>query len=189
MNRDPTRTGTRIDPRPSTRARPLRDPSPEQPMADAAFHPSASRLPMAAWLVLGGLVVGTTDLVFAWVFWQSHGVGLARILQSVAAGLLGGASFKGGVASALLGTGLHYFIATMFVLVYWLAGLRHAGLRRHPVACGVAYGALLYLAMNLIVVPLSAAGSPGFDNLPWVASSVVMHAVFGVMCALFARRA
>jgi hypothetical protein len=187
--REPTRAGTRIDPRRPTCAWPLRDPNPEQPMADAAFHPSASRSPMAAWLVLGGLVVGTTDLAFAWIFWQSHGVGLARILQSVAAGLLGGASFKGGVASALLGTGLHYFIATMFVLVYWLAGLRHAGLRRHPVACGLAYGALLYVAMNFVVVPLSAAGRPGFDNVPWVASSVVMHAVFGVMCALSARRA
>lgn len=144
---------------------------------------------MAAWLVLGGLVVGTTDLAFAWIFWQSHGVGLARILQSVAAGLLGDASFKGGMASALLGAGLHYAIATMFVLAYRLAGLRHAGLRRHPVACGLAYGVLLYLAMNFVVVPLSAAGTPGFDNVPWVASSIAMHAVFGVMCALFARRA
>jgi len=139
---------------------------------------------MAAWLVLGGLVVGTTDLAFAWIFWQSHGVGLARILQSVAAGLLGGASFKGGMASALLGAGLHYAIATMFVLAYRLAGLR-----RHPVACGLVYGVLLYLVMNFVVVPLSAAGTPGFGNVPWVASSVAMHAVFGVMCALFARRA
>jgi hypothetical protein len=158
-------------------------------MADASLHSGASRLPIAAWLVLGGLVVGTTDLAFAWIFWQSQGVGLSRILQSVAAGLLGGASFKAGITSVLLGAGLHYFIATMFVLAYCLAGLRHAGLRRHPVACGLAYGVLLYLVMNFVVVPLSAAGTPDFDNVLWVASSIVMHAVFGVMCALFARRA
>ena len=158
-------------------------------MADTTIAVRAHRLPPAAWMVLGGLAVGTLDLAFACAFWQSHGVTLARILQSVAAGVLGEASFAGGAASALLGACLHYFIATMFVVVYRIAGLRHAGLRTHAVACGLAYGVLLYLAMNFIVVPLSAAGMPGFGNVPWVASSVAMHAVFGVMCALFARRA
>lgn len=157
--------------------------------AHAAMPVRAGRLPAVAWVSLGGLAIGTLDLAFASVFWQSHGVTPARILQSVAAGVLGEASFAGGTASAMLGACLHYFIATMFVVVYRFAGLRHAGLRRHPVSCGLAYGVLLYLAMNFVVVPLSAAAAPGFGNVPWVASSVAMHAVFGVMCALFARRA
>lgn len=155
----------------------------------AAIPLRAGRLSAVAWMSLGGLAIGTLDLAFAWAFWQSHGVTCARILQSVAAGVLGEASFAGGMASAMLGAGLHYFIATMFVVVYRFAGLRHAGMHRHPVYCGLAYGVLLYLAMNLVVVPLSAAGTPGFGNVPWVASSVAMHAVFGVMCALFARKA
>jgi len=152
-----------------------------------AFRSRAQRLPPSLKMVSGGLAIGTLDLAFAWFFWQSHGVTLARILQSVAAGVLGEASFAGGMASVLLGAGLHYFIATMFVLAYRLASLRHAALRVHPVACGLGYGVLLYLAMNFVVVPLSAADAPGFGNVPWVASSVVMHAVFGVMCTLFAR--
>lgn len=155
----------------------------------AAMPLRAGRLSAVAWVSLGGVAIGTLDLAFAWAFWQSHGVTPMRILQSVAAGVLGEASFAGGTASAALGACLHYFIATMFVVVYRLVGLRHAGLRRHPVSHGLAYGLLLYLAMNFVVVPLSAAATPGFGNLPWVASSVAMHAVFGVMCALFARRA
>lgn len=158
-------------------------------MTHTAIHGRASMFPAAGWLVLGGLAVGTLDLLFAWAFWQSRGVGPARILQSIASGLLGKASYAGGMATAWLGAGLHYFIATMFVLTYYYVSLRHAGLQRRPIACGLLYGVLLYIVMNLAVLPLSAAGMPKFGNLPWVASSVAMHAVFGVMCALFARRA
>lgn len=155
----------------------------------AASPPRAGKLSAVAWMSLGGLSIGTLDLLFAWSFWQSHGVAPSRILQSVAAGVLGEASFAGGITSATLGACLHYFIATMFVVVYRFAGRRHAGLRKHPVSCGLAYGVLLYVAMNFVVVPLSAAATPGFGHVPWVASSVGMHAVFGVMCALFARKA
>jgi uncharacterized membrane protein (DUF441 family) len=158
-------------------------------MADTMIHNHTSTMPPTGWLVLGGLAVGTLDLAFAWTFWQSRGVGLPQILQSIASGVLGRASFEGGSVTALLGAGLHYFIATMFVVVYRLASSRYPTLHGHPVACGLPYGVLLYLAMNFVVLPLSAAGMPTFDNAPWVATSVLMHAVFGVMCALFARRA
>lgn len=156
-------------------------------MTRTAIHDRTSALPTTGWIVLGGLAIGTLDLLFAWTFWQSRGVGLAQILQTIASGLLGKSSYRGGMATAWLGAGLHYFIATMFVVVYFLAGRHYPHLRRHPVACGLAYGVLLYLIMNLVVLPLSAAGMPKFDNLPWVASSVVMHAIFGMICALFAH--
>lgn len=158
-------------------------------MTPTAIHGRASMFPVAGWLMLGGLAVGTLDLLFAWAFWQSRGAGLTRILQSIASGLLGKASYTGGTATAWLGAGLHYFIATMFVLAYFLVGLRNPVLRRRPVAHGLLYGVLLYIVMNFVVLPLSATGMPKFDNLPWIASSVAIHAVFGVMCAVFARRA
>ncbi len=156
-------------------------------MPDHVTEPRTDSLTLAAHWMLGGIAIGTLDLAFAWAFWQPHGVGLARILQSISAGLLGIASFNGGLATVALGAGLHYSIATMFVVAYFLASLRLAALRRRPVACGLAYGVLLYLVMNFVVLPLSAAGLPDFGNVPWVASSVAMHAVFGLMCGLCVR--
>lgn len=156
-------------------------------MPDHAIDPPTARLALAAHWALGGIAIGTLDLAYAWTFWHPHGVRLVRILQSISAGLLGGASFDGGLATAALGAGLHYFIATMFVVAYFLASVRLPALRRHPVACGLAYGVLLYVAMNFVVLPLSAAGLPDFGNVAWVASSVAMHAVFGLMCGLFVR--
>lgn len=156
-------------------------------MPNHVIDARADRLTLAAHWTLGGIAVGTLDLAFAWAFWQPHGVGLARILQSISAGVLGNASFNGGLATVALGAGLHYFIACIFVVAYFLASLRVAALRRRPVACGLAYGVLLYLVMNFVVLPLSATGLPDFGNVPWVASSVVMHAVFGLICGLCVR--
>lgn len=141
------------------------------------------------WLFLGGIALGTVDAIFAIAFWYPKGVTATQIFQSIASGLLGKASYEGGEATAWLGAGLHYFIATMMVVVYYLVARWWRMLVRHPIAYGLPYGVTLYLAMNFVVLPLSAAGMPKFNNLPWVSSSIVMHAIFGVICALTARKA
>ena len=140
-------------------------------------------------LLLGGAVLGTVDLIFAYLFWMSKGATLGDILRSIAAGVLGEASGEGGAPAAWLGAGLHYFIATAMVTVYYLASRKYPGLVRRPIALGLLYGLVLYLAMNFVVLPLSAAGMAKFDNIAWIASSIVMHALFGVICAMFARKA
>lgn len=146
----------------------------------------------APWVFVlaGGLVAGTLDIVYAISFWALKAeVPAARILQSIAAGLLGKASFEGGGATAALGLGLHYFIATSMSVVYYLVAGRWPLLRQRPVLCGAGYGLLLYGIMNYVVVPLSAAG-PGSKDPLWVALSITVHMLLiGVPIALFARRA
>lgn len=140
-------------------------------------------------LLLGGVVLGTLDIVFAYVFWVSKGATVAGIFRSIARGVLGDASREGGATAAWLGAGLHYFIATLMVAVYYLAARKYPALVQRPVALGLLYGLVLYAVMNFVVLPLSAAGMADFDNAAWIVSSIVMHAVFGVICAVFARRA
>ena len=141
-------------------------------------------------ILIGGLILGTTDLLFASSFWGiGYGVSPIRVMQSVARGVLGKSSFDGGVPTALLGVLLHYTIAVSMAVAYYLVSRRVGALTRQPIAFGVAYGVLLYLIMNLVVLPLSAVGMPKFDNVVWVAMSVVMHMVFGLICAFTARRA
>jgi hypothetical protein len=150
-----------------------------------------ARLPSPYLYVLaGGLVAGTLDITYACIFWAiKAGVAPLRIFQSVAAGLLGKASFDGGAATAALGLTLHYFIATTMALAYYLVAKRWPLLTRRPGLFGATYGLLLYLIMNYVVVPLSAAGSGSKDSV-WVALSIAVHALFiGIPCALFARLA
>lgn len=148
----------------------------------------ASRRSPLSYVVLGGVALGTLDLIFVCAFWGAlRGLSPERILQSIAAGVQGPAAFHGGASSAVLGALCHYFIATMMVLAYTLVGARLRKLIEHPVRYGLPYGLLLYGVMTYIVVPLSNAPQPTKIYLPWIVASIIMHAVFGVMCAWFAR--
>ncbi len=146
-----------------------------------------------AWkqVMLGGLLVAIGDIVFAttrWFSWDAYG--LQRVFQSIAVGVLGTASFDGGVSSALLGAVLHLFMATMFVAAYALVARRFPAILRRLFTFGVAYGVVMYVIMNFIVMPLSRVGrTPSLSNVESIAWSVAAHMVFGMICVAFARRA
>lgn len=141
-------------------------------------------------VLLGGLVAGALDIGFACTFWAvKAGVPPERILQSVAAGLLGKSSFGGGVLTAALGLALHFLIAVAMSAAYYVAAQAWPLLRRRPWVCGAFYGIVLYLVMNYVVVPLSAAMPASKDPL-WIALSIAAHVLLvGIPIALFARRA
>jgi uncharacterized membrane protein YagU involved in acid resistance len=141
-------------------------------------------------VLAGGLVAGTFDMTYAATFWWlKAGVLPTRVFQSVAAGLLGDASFAGGWATALLGLALHYFIATSMAVTYYFFARRWPELWQRPLRYGPLYGVLLYGIMNYIVLPLSAA-RPGSKDPLWIVLSVAVHAfLIGTPCAIFARRA
>ena len=143
----------------------------------------------AAWIVAGTLVIGTVDAAYAIIFWGMRGVAPIRIFQSIAAGLLGRAAFNGGLRSETLGLALHYCISLGIVVVYWIASRSLPLLMRRPIVCGAIYGVLVYLFMNYVVIPVSAAQRSRF-LLSWVVCSVIVHAfLIGVPAALFARKA
>ncbi len=138
----------------------------------------------------GGLVVGVLDIMDAFIFFGLRGATPARILQAIAAGVLGRErAVAGGWQTAALGLLLHFFIATVIVAIFVFASRRWPWLLRAPVATGLAYGVVAWLVMNFIVVPLSAAGGPNL-RLPIVINGVLIH-MFGVglPAALFARAA
>jgi uncharacterized membrane protein YagU involved in acid resistance len=141
-------------------------------------------------VLAGGLLAGTLDILYACLFWAAKAdVPPSRIFQSVAAGLLGEASFDGGTSTAAFGLLLHFLIACTMAVAYYLAARRWPLLVRRPIVLGIAYGLLLYVVMNYIVVPLSAA-SPGSSDPTWMTLTVAAHAfLVGIPIAWFASRA
>ena len=145
------------------------------------------RLSAARAVLYGTLVVGVLDLADAFVFFGLRGARPMRILQSIASGLLGRGAFSGGPRTALLGAVLHFFIAFLIVATFFVASRYISILRRTPVWSGLMYGVVVYLVMNFVVLPLSAAGR-GSYAWPIVANGLIIHMLgVGLPSSLFAR--
>lgn len=135
------------------------------------------------------VLLASADLLFASSYWHfTYALPPTRLAQNIAAGLLGKRAFAGGMNTVLLGLLLHYAMMSVMVGVYYLLSRRFAGLREHPWRYGSLYGVVLYVVMNEIVLPLSAAPKTPFI-LSWILSSIVMHWIIGVAIAHSARRA
>lgn len=140
-------------------------------------------------ILYGTLVVGVLDALDAVVFFGLRGVRPIRIFQSIAAGVLGRAAFQGGLATAVLGACLHFFIAFVVVLTFYLASRRAPVLTRYAVVSGLLYGLVVYVVMNFVVVPLSAA-SAAPPPVPVLVNGLLIHAFgVGLPTALFVRAA
>lgn len=141
-------------------------------------------------VILGALTVAVLDLADAFIFYAFYGAGPMRILQSISVGVLGRAAYDGGVATALLGAGLHCFISLMIVLVLYLAATHRPTLVQRPWLSGTVYGLGVYVVMYFVVLPLSRVGMPHFNHVGPVIDEVLIH-IFGVgiPAALFVRAA
>lgn len=141
-------------------------------------------------LLLGGLTVGVLDALDALVFFGLRGVPPTRLFQGIASGLLGSSAFTGGMATAVLGVLLHFFIAFVVVAIYHLAARRLPGLSLRPLVYGPLYGLLVYAVMNFVVIPLSAIGGGGSRSTSSLINGLMIHVLgVGLPAALSARAA
>lgn len=135
-------------------------------------------------ILWGGLIAGTIDIGAAALI---SGTSLERILQAVASGMLGQASFKGGMHSALLGLVLQWVMSVFIAANYALVSGFLPWMRRRWVGGGLAYGVVVFAVMNYVVVPLSAVGRlPKFTAFSFVGNLLAML-LFGLIIAFFAR--
>lgn len=129
-------------------------------------------------ILYGAVAVGVLDGVFAVIRAGLKGTPPTRVFQSIAAALLGAPAYEGGIATALLGVGLHFVIATGVVLAYFLASRRLQILTAQPLLLGGLYGIAVFVAMNFVVIPLSAI-SMGKRSLLLMIPGILIH-IFGV---------
>src|SRR4030095_3396930 len=105
-------------------------------------------------ILVGGAIAGAIDISYAIIVNLSR-VAPARVLQSVASGLLGRDAYEGGAPTALLGLFLHFGICTAIAAIFVSAARLLPPLREHLIAAGIVYGASVYFVMRWVVVPLS----------------------------------
>jgi hypothetical protein len=128
--------------------------------------PSREHVPVRR-IVTAGAVMAFLDILYAWLNWVvvQKVITTEQLFHSVAAGLIGpDAANAGGTRTAVLGAFLHVVVAFLWTIGFYVAVRVSPALRRWvsttggAVAVGLLYGVVVYLGMNYVVVPLSAAG-------------------------------
>jgi len=135
-----------------------------------------------------GLLCGSMDITAALVVYGRFGLMPRRLLQGIAAGLLGPRSYEGGAATAALGLFCHYFIAYSAATVYYLASRGMPILVRHFIGFGALYGVAVYFFVQLMVIPLSNATRRPFSIKLTVIGVVIHIFCVGLPIATMVRR-
>ncbi|GAB2550504.1 hypothetical protein [Rhodanobacter koreensis] len=135
-------------------------------------------------ILYGGFVAGTIDIGAASLI---NGLSPLVILRAIASGVLGKAAFQGGMPVSLLGLGLQWAMSLLIAAIFVFAARQLTWLNRRWVTAGVLYGVVVFVVMEYVVVPLSAAWpKPHFTTLSLVENLLAML-LFGLIVAFFAR--
>ena len=143
-------------------------------------------------ILVGGLIAGALDITYAFILWWLRAqVTPMQILQSVATGLLGKASYDGGAGTAILGAFLHFFNALVIAAIFVGASRIWPVLARRATLFGPLYGIGVYLVMNYVVLPLSAFPPRTRPPAPvvWITGVLAHMFLIGLPIALAAKRA
>jgi hypothetical protein len=127
-------------------------------------------------IVIGGLITGTLHLVIqvGIVFGLLLKSPYMSSLQFVASGAMGNASYTGGLATALLGLVLELLMTIIIAGIFILSADRIPLLRQHVIIGSLLYGFGIFIVMNFIVLPLSAA--PALPAPPmWLLIEMVLE--------------
>jgi hypothetical protein len=146
-----------------------------------------SSMPNAPWrtIAIAGSIAGVVDIAAASLI---HSARPDRIMQAIAAGLLGRESFKDGAWSSVLGFSLQIFMSCLIAAIYVIATRRLPAFRRSWIVLGLAYGVIVFGVMNYVVMPLSAVGkSPTFTAAHFTEELAAML-VFGLIITFIDHR-
>jgi hypothetical protein len=97
-------------------------------------------------IVWGGLVCGILDITAAFAVYGYFGAQPLRLLQGIAAGLLGPRAFSGGSVTALLGLVCHFFIAFCAAAVFVTASRWLPFLIQYTILSGASFGIAVYFS-------------------------------------------
>ena len=141
-------------------------------------------------ILMGGLLGGALDLLYAISFAAYYGAPATRVAQIIASGWLGQAAFTGGDGVVALGFASHFLMSILWAAIFAFAASRKPILVSRPVLSAIAYGLIVMLCMRLIVLPLSAYPRPvSFKPLPTFLDLLSHMFLFSLPITMAVRRA
>jgi uncharacterized membrane protein YagU involved in acid resistance len=128
-------------------------------------------------IISAGLLAGLLDIIDAFVFFGARGAKLIRIPQSIAAGIMGDAAFRGGWTTFAIGLGLHFAMAVVMALVFYLIAKAVPAVRNALTLSGLLYGLGVWGVMTYLVVPMSQFKGGHNPQFPQLYNALFAHMV------------
>jgi len=138
-------------------------------------------------LFLTGLLAGLLDAIAAVLLFLARGNKDPRILfRYIASAVYGKEAFAPGNNMALMGVFFHFLIAMCWVAIYFLLHAYLPWLSDHPLLSAIGYGLLVWIVMNLVVVPNSRAAPRPFSWWFALINVVILILAIGLPAAYLA---
>ncbi len=141
--------------------------------------------------VIGGIITGLLHLV------MQVGIVYGLLLKSpfivslqyVASGAMGDAAYAGELTAALLGLILEFVITTIIAGIFILSAGRITLLQKNVIVGSLLYGFGVFIVMNFIVQPLSAARTLPAPPM-WLLIEIVLEHILliGLPLGILVRR-
>ena len=142
-------------------------------------------------IFLSGLIAGTLDILAAVIIYAVvlEKTTAIKILQSIASGVFKKEAYTGGPKMAWYGLGFHYLIAFIFAWFYFIIYPYLPFLKKNVILSGILYGILVWIIMNLIVLPIAFPLLPEkhFD-FPLLLSILILIVCIGLPIASITRK-
>jgi len=156
----------------------------------ASTYPN-SRNSLLRLSVISGLIIGALHVIVQLVI--VYGLILktpfVEVLQYIASGLIGVAAFTGGLATALLGLVLEFVMLIIIAGFFIFSADRIALLRKNVIVGSLLYGFGVFIVMNFVVVPLSAAPALPAPPVGLVIELVLEHIlIIGLPLGILVQR-
>jgi hypothetical protein len=159
-------------------------------MSTIASTSPTNRNSLLGSITLGGTIIALCHLIIqdGIFFSLLEKYPYISLLQYIARGAMGKAAFAGGLATALLGAVLEFLMTFIIAGIFILSAYRIPLLRRYVIVGSLLYGVGVFIVMNFIVLPLSAA-PPSPLTVPQIIETFIDHILLiGLPLGILVRR-
>jgi len=130
-------------------------------------------------LFLTGLLAGLLDITAAMLLFLSRGNKDPRILlRYIASAVYGKDAFVRGNSMVLMGLLFHFAIAMIWVAIYFILHAYIPWLDSHRLLAAIGYGLVVWIIMNLVILPNSRATPRPFS---WPFALINMAILIGAI--------
>ncbi|HKT42209.1 MAG TPA: hypothetical protein VJQ86_07630 [Rhodanobacteraceae bacterium] len=151
----------------------------------AGFERASVRGPRLSRAILaGGLIAGTVDIGAAALI---NLIDPRIILRFIAGGVMGKTALQGGAAVEWLGLFLQWGMSLVIAAIFALAALRLRWLTARPVIAGLAYGVVVFVVMNYVVIYFSAWHRINHFTVASFIENLAAMLLFGLIVAFCTR--